>query len=422
MASLMKRFFPKIEKKTSSESIFNYLVFGNGYINGSYSDLNLAINGYQNNIVAYRCINLIANQAGLINFKLFSNGKEVSKHPVLNLLRNPYPTLSKNSFIESIIAYNFIYGNTYIWMIDRNKSQEYVEDEPIFLYPLRSDLVCIKDGNNFMPEYYKYQDSLNMYKFNVTMLGKSNIIHIKTFNPTDEYRGLSPLRPASYSIDQYNEAVKWNFGLLKNGARPSGILSVPKDVDISDGDFSRLKDEINDLFSGGNNTGKPIALKGGMTFTPWSISPVEMDFQATEKNTAAKIALAFGVPLELLNTEISKYDNLNAAWTQLWESAVFPIVNDMIDSFNSYLLPRYGDGLELQADFKNVTALIEKNAQRMRTLERITFLKINEKRALVGYDGIPEGDVLPQKTSRINDNLDDLNDEKSRLLDLVYGD
>jgi len=178
--NLVKKIFNNpFQKKTSTNEMFNYFIYGNGSISGSYSDLNLAIEGYNKNIIVYRCIKLIVEQAGLIEYKLYKNDKEILKHPILDLLKKPYPNLAKNAFIENVLSYKLIYGNSYIWMIDSLKSENYTDEEPIFLYPLRSDMVQIKEGCNFLPEYYEYHDTKKNLKFNCTTLGNSNLIHLQ---------------------------------------------------------------------------------------------------------------------------------------------------------------------------------------------------------------------------------------------------
>ena len=58
------------------------------------------------------------------------------------------------------------------------------------------------------------------------MTGRSTVLHLKTFNPLNDWYGLSPIEAAAYSIDQHNQAGAWNQAMLQNGARPSGAIVV----------------------------------------------------------------------------------------------------------------------------------------------------------------------------------------------------
>jgi phage portal protein BeeE len=54
----------------------------------------LAEEGYQKNMVVYRCVSLIARGAGSVSWRLFKDGKRVESHALLTLLKNPNPQQS----------------------------------------------------------------------------------------------------------------------------------------------------------------------------------------------------------------------------------------------------------------------------------------------------------------------------------------
>lgn len=67
----------------------------------------------------------------------------------------------------------------------------------------------------------------NSYDFKINKLtGRSAVLHLKTFNPLNDWYGLSPIEAAAYSIDQHNQAGAWNKAMLQNGARSSGAIVV----------------------------------------------------------------------------------------------------------------------------------------------------------------------------------------------------
>ena len=46
-------------------------------------------------------------------------------------------------------------------------------------------------------------------------ISPANLMMFKAFNPLCRYRGLSPLNPAAFAIDQLNEYNRTNYSLLK---------------------------------------------------------------------------------------------------------------------------------------------------------------------------------------------------------------
>ncbi len=97
----------------------------------------LAEEGYRQNVIAYRCINLISRGLSSVPFLLYQqdhgysgNGKrgqrenarrrltmeehEIESHPILALLNAPSPLQAGSSFIEEVVSYLLLSGNTYI--------------------------------------------------------------------------------------------------------------------------------------------------------------------------------------------------------------------------------------------------------------------------------------------------------------------
>lgn len=250
--------------------------------------------------------------------------------------------------MRGIVTYRLVNGNSYILMIESQNSRK----PPTELYLLRPDRVEIVPGRNNVPYIYRYTINNNSYDFKVDKLtGCSAVLHLKTFNPLNDWYGLSPIEAAAYSIDQHNQAGAWNQAMLQNGARPSGAIVVKSAKDGSGGSLSqeqyqRLKAQINDHYSGSINAGRPILLEGGLEWKEMSLSPRDMDFIESKHSSARDIALAFGVPPQLLGIPgDNTYSNLVEARLSLWEQTVLPTLENIICHLNSWLIPRFGEDL-----------------------------------------------------------------------------
>src|SRR6478736_3214023 len=60
----------------------------------------LAEEGYQKNMVVYRCVSLIARGVGSVLWRLYKVGERVDSHPLLTLLQNPNPQQGISRFME----------------------------------------------------------------------------------------------------------------------------------------------------------------------------------------------------------------------------------------------------------------------------------------------------------------------------------
>ena len=70
----------------------------------------------------------------------------------------------------------------------------------------------------------------------------------------------------------------------------------------------------------------------------------------------------------------------------------------MRDELMHWLVPRFGEDLELDYDRDRISALAERRRQVWERVQRADFLTINERRAEVGFGPIPGGDVLVSAT------------------------
>jgi len=81
--------------------------------------------------------------------------------------------------------------------------------------------------------------------------------------------------------------------LLDNAARPSGALvyAGPENAVLSDGQFERLKRELEEQYQGTRNAGRPLLLEGGLDWKAMSLSPRDMDFLEAKLDVYGATAL-----------------------------------------------------------------------------------------------------------------------------------
>jgi HK97 family phage portal protein len=197
-------------------------------------------------------------------------------------------------------------------------------------------------------------------------------------------------------IEMQDSASRWNNGLLRNGARPSGALIMKDNAGyLSDEQFERLKEQLVEKYSGAANSGKPLLLEGGLDWREMSISPKDMDFIESKNSAAREIALAFGVPPQLLGINgDNTYSNMQEARIALWEETLIPLLNKIASSLTHWFAQFYGDDIYLDFDRDSISALSEKRENVWAKIAASDFMTINEKRAFAGLEPITGGDRL----------------------------
>ncbi len=391
--NFVRRLFSKSQtapdKKTmAGRTMRSYMVMPGQAVWMSRDYQQFSDEAYGKNVVAYRAMNMVASAAASVPTILYSknrNGRrEIISHPVLTLLKRPNPTQSGADFFNALYHHKMISGNAYLQSVA--PSGEATKE----LYLLRPDRVQVIAGKNALPAAYRYTVDEKTVDYPVDKIsGRSRILHVKNFHPTNDWYGLSPIEAAAYSIDQHNQSSSWNQALMQNGARPSGALVVKGEQaggTLSEEQYQRVKSQIDEQFSGMENAGRPLLLEGGLEWREMSLSPKDMDFIQSKNASARDIALAFGVPPQMLGIPgDSTYSNLQEARVSLWEQTILPLAQNIAEALNHWLLPQFGDGLELVVNSDDILPLALRNQAIWDRVEKASFLTEDEKRAAVGY-------------------------------------
>jgi HK97 family phage portal protein len=344
--------------------------------------------GYRRNVIAHRAVAMITTAAASVPWKLSERRARTSRilesHPLLTLLNNPNPLQGGTELCEALYAHRLIAGNGYLHAIGPRDAA------PLELHVLRPDRVAIIPGQGGIPKAYRYTIDTRSVDIPVDAItGQSRILHLKTFHPLDDWYGLSPMEAASYSIDQHNQCGAWNQALLQNGARPSGALMVKagdgQPGNLTESQYARLKSQLDDQFSGAGNAGRPLLLEGGLEWKEMSLSPRDMDFIQIKHSSARDVALAFGVPPQLLGIPgDNTYANLKEARLALWEQTILPLLHTVTDALNNWLVPMFDGGLVLSLDQDAIPVLAEKRDAYWERISKADFLSADEKRKLLG--------------------------------------
>jgi HK97 family phage portal protein len=353
----------------------------------------LADEGFIKNAIGYRCTKMIAEAAAGMCFKLMKKTAEIEQHPSLDLLAAPAPMIGGKALFEAFYAYLLLEGDTYLEGVTPFDNRP-----PAELWALRPDRMRVIPGDRGMPRSYRYQVNGIDILWDVDQItGRGPIMHLREFHPLNDWYGLSRIEPAAYGIDQHNEAGKHNKALLQNGARPSGALifkpvvingqaqSAPPDI------IKAAEKRLEDEHSGPRNAGRPMALGGNIDWQEMGLSPKDMDFGAGKMDAARDICTSLGVPHILVVPGSSTFNNVALARLQLYEDTVLPLAGRALDLLNSWLMPRYGDGLRLVHDLDSVSALEPRRESKRAAainLFKGQILKRDEARAMLGYDAV----------------------------------
>ena len=341
----------------------------------------LADAGFARNAVAYRCVRMIAEAAASTPLKVRQDGALATDHPVRRLLDRPNPEQSGPELLEALFGHLQTAGNAYL--------EGAGEGAPEELWSLRPDRVRVTPGPKGWPLAYDYVVGGRSTTIARRTDGWMPVMQLKLFHPLDDHYGFSPLEAAAASIDAHNAAGAWNKALLDNAARPSGALVYgARDGErLTAEQFEALKAELTDMHTGSGNAGRPLLLEGGLDWKPMSLTPADMDFIAGKHAAAREIALAFGVPPQLLGIPgDATYANYREANAAFWRQTVIPLVRKAAASLTVWLAQPF-PGVAVEADLDGVPALSGERDALWARLGSAGFLNDEERRRMAGVDG-----------------------------------
>ncbi len=325
------------------------------------------------NAIAARAVRMVAEAAGTAPLK-------ASDPTLLALVQN---ASAGQRLVETLAAQLLLHGNGYVQIICGEGEQ------PSELYALRPERVSVDIDARGWPMAYCYRVGNQTMRLDAEdVRGRPAILHLKQYHPCDDHYGAGCLSAIHQAIAAHNAATRWNRALLDNAARPSGVLvhdPGDKGLPLSDEQYERLKEGLNDGFSGTQNAGRPLLLEGGLKWQSLSMSPAEMDFLALKESAAREIAAGFGVPPMLLGLPgDATYANYREANRALWRQTVLPLCARILDGI-AQGLGGWFDAPHVAIDLDHVSALAEERERLWAQVKDADFLTNEEKRHMLGF-------------------------------------
>lgn len=360
--------------------------------------------GFQQNPYVFRAIQLRGAAIGGLKWMAVKKQKtrrarvdEIEGHPIVDLLKRPNPFQGQAQFFESLESFLLIAGNAYI-----APSSPVTGDnagKPRELWTLRPDRMQIVAGSGPMAPIggYEYRvDGGEPRKFDV-----GEIMHLRRFHPTDDFYGMSPLEPGGRSADMNNAGRVHNTALLQNGAQPSGALMFKGGAhggSLTDEQRDAIRKQLNDDHVGPENAGSIFVFENDATWEQMSLSPKDMNWQESMRQSARETCSVLGVPPEMVGDSANRtYANYEEARRSFWTDTIIPEADFLRDELNTFLAPRFGDGITLEYDRDAIEALRPDRAKLWAFVDAAYLagtITLNESRTEKGYDDTEGGDVF----------------------------
>ena len=338
---------------------------------------------------AARAIDLIVQTASSRPLTVTTDTGEPVDHYLETLFnKSPNPFQSALLFRQTIWTRLVYHGQAFI-ILDRGNSRV---DEPKSAVVHQGKVkVVLTEPTAKFPHGQVLAYKAAVGKNEEVTLAPSEVLWLRFTDPANPWGAQAPLTAALDGIGLSQAAREWQAGQLVNGSSTSGIVYVGNPA--SDDDYNMAREEIEAALAGPSSAGR-IAITGGPIkpeFIKTSATAAEVGFLDTLQAAGEEIALALGVPLDLIGGQRT-YNNVEASWRIFWEGTIVPRLAVVASEIDRQLLTN--EPLSVLFDTSDVAALQEGRdavANRVAKAVEIDVVTLDEARAALGFDPMPNG-------------------------------
>ena len=300
-------------------------------------------------------------------------------HPMAQLLREPNPAMTGQTFTETLVGHLETHGAAYFEKVPGS------DGRPAALWPLEpSRITPERRGANLI---FKVSTKNGVVETDQRQIG----FFKNAITSTDGIRGVSPITLLNKELSAAKAARDFAAAYFKNGAAPSGVLQHP--ATVGDKAAENLRRQFKDRYAGSKNAGSTLLLEEGMTWQTIASDPEASQLLETRQYSISDVARIWRLPPHLLaDLSRSTFSNAESEMQSLVTHSLRPRLVRLEQQLNMALLTpeeRRG-GLSFQF---NIDGLLRGSlADRYKSYQTgITtgFLNRNECRALENRESVP---------------------------------
>lgn len=305
---------------------------------------------YMGNVIAYRCVDAIANSIVSCPFRAgdpISNNFKLN-YPLARLLGpapgSPNPMWSSANQLRYSIASYVLLGK-FAWAIERDSVNRIVG-----LWPLRAQHVRPVPSTKGT-EYFKRFEYNDRSSDNYREFKPDDIVYIWRPAMSDFRQPESPVNVARLSINVAKLLDQFDMNFLKNGGVPAHMVITPPFATPEE--KMGFQEQFLSDFSGTANAGKIMFAEREVEEGEGAVESVDVKLLGTTQRDAevnilrraenTSISIAFGVPLSILGDSTAvTFSNAFQDRRNYWLETLLPRSREIQDGINTHLAPLLG--------------------------------------------------------------------------------
>jgi HK97 family phage portal protein len=346
-------------------------------------------------------VNYVADAFACIDPVIKQDGKIIRDHPVLDLLNKPSPFFTRELFFEMLGKEYLITGETGLVALGG------IARPPLELQPITSKNFSPNEGRqglaqswilsgNTLPGVYELVVRSNRARYLDGTLREFKQIRSYSTRDGSLLRGQSLLRSASAEARQHILGNTHNVSILEKGGRVSLVFHFQEDMDQDD--FETARDRVNERYGGADKAGTIGVTAGGkLDIKEVGTNNKDMDFALLQAMAKQAVAMTYKVPLPLVTTDASSFNNYKEAKLALFDDAVIPLASRILGGLTELLMPRYGEDpakTRITFDPDQITALVSRRNSELKVRRELNLETTNEMRSTLGREAVTGGDSI----------------------------
>ena len=301
---------------------------------------------YENSVTAYSCIRRKAQDISSAPLLFLvdpdSVAREVEKnHPIRRLWAQPNRHFSREQTIQFFATFLDLRGEAFLAFDN--------PERPTQIFPF------------YDPSWWRYDTGAQgapilWHMQHGTLMGDflpSEVLHHRYINPSDPYRGQSPLKAASadYAIETGGGSLQQS--IIKRGGERGILYTVPDSWSQPQRD--QAKAALRGRRVRDNEIGKDTLLPTGVSVVDPRFIEDDYDILAALPRSDERICNVYGVPASLLSAKDDNYATFKGRQRIYWSSTLVPTMRGIESAFDQFFGRQFG--VFIRFDLAKVEAL-----------------------------------------------------------------
>ena len=321
-------------------------------------------------------------------------GRErVREGDMAELLRQPSPDSTWYELMFDLVASLALYDQAVLWRNDSSVTR-----------PHSAELRLIKNSwilDWERPTPFSLGDLTVIFPGDhfPTTIRAEHLLVFHGWDPTDSSAGTSPVDSLREILAEQWHARMYRLEMWRRGGRVGSYITRPPDVQWTPDARNKFVESFRRQYTGtGPDAGGVPILEDGMEMRRIGFTAREEEYVEGTKLSLTEVASVYHVnPTMLGILDNANYSNVREFRRMLYGDTLGPIIKQIEERFNAFLLPMMNEPREHYVEFnlqEKLRGSFEEQAKVMHTAVGSPWLTVNEARARENLPSIEGGDAL----------------------------